>query len=118
MDHILTVSEARHQFNQLKYTFDEQTWHSIFNQADPIHQRSLQRHKYSLSNWLNTLPIQKDNFDLSATEFRDALCLRYQKPLLNTHPYCDGCGKSFSTSHALDCRKGRLIINATMRYEM
>ena len=110
MDHIMTVSEARHQFNQIKYITDEQIWSSVFNQADPTHQRSLQRHRYSLTNWLNTLPIQKDHFDLSATEFRDTLCIRYLKPLLNIHPHCDGCGEPFSTSHALDCRKGGLIV--------
>ena len=82
----------------------------MLNESDVIHQRALYRHKHSLSNWLNTLPIQKDHFDLSATKFRDALCIRYLKPLLNRHPNCDGCGELFSTSHALDCRKGGLII--------
>ena len=33
------------------------------------------------SSWLTSLPLLKDNFDLSAAEFRDALCVRYRKPL-------------------------------------
>uniref|UniRef100_A0A1X7TBF5 Uncharacterized protein n=1 Tax=Amphimedon queenslandica TaxID=400682 RepID=A0A1X7TBF5_AMPQE len=49
-------------------------------------------------------------FDLSSCEFRDALCLRYLKPLSDLLPICDGCGSIFSTSHAMDCGKGRLVI--------
>ena len=41
---------------------------------------------------------------------RDALCLRYLKPLLDLPPVCDGCGVPFTTSHALDCKKGGLIV--------
>ena len=50
------------------------------------------------------------HFDLSATEFRDSLALRYHRPLLRLPALCDGCGSQFSTGHALDCRKGGLVI--------
>ena len=46
---------------------------------------------------------------MSAQEFRDALALRYRKPLLNLPPVCDGCGSLFSVEHALDCRVGGLV---------
>ena len=59
----------------------------------------------SLSSRLNVLPIEKDHFDLYANEFRDALSLRYSKPLQQLPSICDGCGDLFSTTHALDCRK-------------
>ena len=54
--------------------------------------------------------MSQDHFDLTAQEFRDALALRYQKPLLNVPSNCDGCGSPFSLDHALICRKGGLII--------
>ena len=50
------------------------------------------------------------SFDLSATEFRDSLALRYLRPLLRLPALCDGCGCQFSNGHALDCRKGGLVI--------
>ena len=56
------------------------------------------------------MPIEKDNFDLTAQEFRDALAIRYKKPLLNIPPSCDGCGSPSSLDHFLVCRKGGLII--------
>uniref|UniRef100_A0A1X7V4V2 Uncharacterized protein n=1 Tax=Amphimedon queenslandica TaxID=400682 RepID=A0A1X7V4V2_AMPQE len=63
----------------------------------------------SLSSWLNVLPTVRDNFHLSPNEFRDTLCLRYAKPLLNLPHSCDGSGSPLTTSHALDCKKGGLI---------
>ena len=42
-------------------------------------------------------------------EFRDALTLRYNKSLMKVPSLCDGCGLSFTLTHALDCRKGGLV---------
>ena len=53
-----------------------------------------------LSNWLSVLPIAKFHFDLSPQEFRDALAIRYRKPLLRV-PDSVVC---------LYCRKGGLAI--------
>ena len=61
------------------------------------------------SSWLTALPIAHHHFDLSATEFRDALALRYNRPLLKMPTNCDGCGAATSLEHALDCKKGGLV---------
>ena len=63
------------------------------------------------SSWLTALPIAHHHFDLSDTEFRDALTLRYNRPLLKLPANCDGCGAAASLEHALDC-------NVTMKLEM
>ena len=60
--------------------------------------------------WLTVIPMAYHHFDLSATEFRDSLALRYHRPLLRLPALCDGCGSQFSTGHGLDCRKGGLVI--------
>ena len=70
---------------------------------------SLTRSKDSLSFWLLVLPIQNDNFNLSAHEFRYAICMRNMKPVLGLSPICDGCGAVFTTTHAVDCKKGGLV---------
>ena len=60
---------------------------------------------------LLTSSINNNNdFDMSATEFRDALAICYRKPLLNIPSDCDGCGATLSLSHALSCRKSGLVI--------
>ena len=46
---------------------------------------------------------------MSPQEFRDALALRYRKPLLDLPPFCDGCGAPFTVEHSLDCRVGGLV---------
>ena len=59
------------------------------------------------SNWLNVLRIDKFHFDLSPVEFRDALGLRYHRPLLRIPCHC---GQTTNIDHALSCRRGGLVI--------
>ena len=62
------------------------------------------------SSWLTVLPISLHHFDLSAAEFRDSLAIRYHRPLIKAPANCDGCGEVFSLTHALNFRKGGLVI--------
>ena len=57
---------------------------------------------FHTSSWSNVLPLVHHHFDLSAQQFRDALCLHYHCPL-------SGCGEVFSLTHVLDCHKGGLV---------
>ena len=57
------------------------------------------------SSWLNTLPLKRYHFDLTKTEFRDGLALRYGREPLKTPAMCP-CGELFSLSHSLQCNKG------------
>ena len=54
--------------------------------------------------------IERDNYDLTTREFRDALAVRYKKPPLSIPPHCDGCGAPSSLYHFLICKKGGLIV--------
>ena len=54
------------------------------------------------------MPISKYCFDLSPTEFKDTLALKYHRPLWMS-ACCSGCGVQSSLKHALDCKKGGLV---------
>ena len=83
---------------------------NIVAQLDPMQQRAVERAKSEkMSSWLNVVPAARHQFDLSAQEFRDALAIRYKKPLLGIPPQCDGCSAPFDLAHALSCRKGGLV---------
>ena len=89
----------------------EKKFDHLTNNLPSLQKRAVLRAKDSkMSSWLNVLPIAKHHFDLSDREFRDALSIRYRKPLLSLPINCDGCGASFDLSHALSCRRGGLVI--------
>ena len=56
------------------------------------------------------VPISRFGFVLAEREFRDAIAIRYKKPLVGMPSLCDGCDRSTNVSHAMSCRKGGLII--------
>uniref|UniRef100_A0A1X7T975 Uncharacterized protein n=1 Tax=Amphimedon queenslandica TaxID=400682 RepID=A0A1X7T975_AMPQE len=109
-DHMELILSTRSAFIKAQHDIYAQIFSKIFDSSDLVSKRFLSRNRDSLSAWLTDTPISKDDFHLSAIEFRDALCLRYMKPLLQLPPNCDGCGDVFTTSHALDCRRSGLII--------
>ena len=109
-DHDSQVLAPKNDFHRQQLEADNNNFSALFDQLDPSKQQSLLRAQNSLSAWLNNIPVQKDHFDLSAIEFRDTLCLKSMKPPQNLPPSCDGCGQLFTTSHALDCQKGGLVV--------
>ena len=73
-------------------------------------QRTLSRVvKGSASGWLTVLPLRQEGYDLTSTQFRDQLAIRYGHQPGRLPSLCDGCGVSFTLQHALDCPKGGLI---------
>ena len=108
--HIETVSLSRDQGRVLLAELFSARFDSLLPQLDVLQQCTVLRAKeFNLSRWLSVLPLQRNQFDLSAQEFWDALALRYRKPLLGLPANCDGCGSSFTVDHALDCRFRGLV---------
>ena len=60
------------------------------------------------SSWLSTIPLKEHDFDLSKSEFQDALNIRYDRNLKNLPSKCP-CGQKFTTTHALNCHRGGFI---------
>ena len=61
------------------------------------------------SGWLTVLPLRQESYDMSATQFRDQLAIRYGRQPNSLPFHCDGCGALFTLQHGLDCHKGGLV---------
>ena len=106
----LVLVARRHHQKQLDSEYDL-LFSDICLELDPFRSRALKRSRDNdLSAWLSVMPIEQDNYDLTAQEFRDALAVRYKKPLLCIPSHCDGCGAPSSLDHFLICKKGGLIV--------
>ena len=106
----LILVAQRHHRKQLNTRYDA-LFSTLYLELDPLRSRALQRSRDNdLSAWLSVMPIERDNYDLTAQEFCDALAVRYKKPLLSIPPHCDGCGAPSSLDHFLICKKGGLIV--------
>ena len=57
------------------------------------------------SCWLDALPLKKYHFDLTKSEFRDGIALRYGWEPVKLPSNC-ACNEPFTVSHALHCPKG------------
>ena len=57
------------------------------------------------SNWLTSLPLEKYNFSLSKSEFRDVLSMRYGWIPERLLSKCV-CSEKFTIDHALSCPRG------------
>jgi hypothetical protein len=77
----------------------------------PSHKKVAYNGERGCSTWLQAIPSYDCNTVLSPVEFRDASRLRLDLDLLNTPTHCDGCDCKWSTSHALSCPFGGLIIS-------
>ena len=100
------ISTMHHELQQQ----DQNKLDSVLSTLDAKQVRAIQSAiTFKTSSWLTLLPTTYHHFDLSATEFCDALTVRYHRPLLKMPVTCDGCGATFSYEHALDCKKGGLI---------
>ena len=60
------------------------------------------------SSWLSARPLTEQGTTLNKSEFRDAIALRYNKPIKNLPERCP-CGQPFNASHAMDCKRGGFI---------
>jgi hypothetical protein len=60
--------------------------------------------------WLTVLPNVMNGSILSDLEFRDGLRLCYAMTLQNLPTHCDGCQAKCNIDHALNCKKGGLVI--------
>ena len=60
------------------------------------------------SSWLTILPIKRLGFNLSKSDFWDAVRLRYELPLKRLPSHCR-CSKPYNVQQAVSCKKGGFV---------
>ena len=55
-------------------------------------------------------PSTVNGTELGVQEWHDALFLRYSLDPPDLTTYCDGCNSKFTICHALDCKRGGLVM--------
>jgi hypothetical protein len=109
-EHRETIAESHAKLHAEQKQNNQVKLEAALEPLDAVKRRRIMRAvDGKTSNWLTVMPIARHQFDLSAVEFRDALAIRYGRPLLRMPAVCDGCGAPFDLVHALDCKKGGLI---------
>ena len=108
--HKTKMGEARKNHEEKQNDVDKDKLDELLAVLPADQKRAIRRIiDNNCSLWPTLLPLLKDNFNFSATEFRDALCNRYRKPLKRSFSRCDGCQQDFDLQHALSCKKGGLV---------
>ena len=64
----------------------------------------------STGAWLSLTPSAINGLTLSSGEFRDGIALRYGLDITDLPKKCDGCDAKFTKLHALQCKKGALVM--------
>jgi hypothetical protein len=81
----------------------------VLQQLSPQMQRAVTvAQEKGASAFVTTLPLQRHNFSLSKTEFRDAILMRYMWPLPDLPSRCV-CGQPFSLDHSQICHMGGFV---------
>jgi hypothetical protein len=110
IDHLNHVHAARLEHKIGLKELYESNLQSRLSELPYCEKRTILRGRLC-GQWLSSYPSRKNGTELSASEFRDNLLLRYSRQISNLPKTCDGCGVKFSVRHALTCKAGGLIIS-------
>ena len=108
VDHTTAVQEAKQAHAASLAATHDAELASVLDLFPAAEKRIILRGK-TTGQWLSVHPSSINGTQLSATEFRDALLMRYAHTPGNLPSKCDGCGQKFDLRHALVCKRGGLV---------
>ena len=104
------VAAVRAEVNKRNLRLQQNQEEFVISTLDEQTKKAVEQAKEKgASNWISTLPLEDQGFTLNKGEFRDAIAIRYNKPLRNLPSKCP-CGQQFNLNHALNCKRGGLVI--------
>ena len=104
-DHIWTLEEEIHERKNDLAVADKTKLKGLVRDLTGTDMRLILRAKITCV-WMSVCGTKVSGTLLSAMEFWDFLCARYNVSPLNLRSQYDGC----STTHSLSCSTGRLVI--------
>ena len=103
------LSKAKkHATNFVKSTDEQRIKEVKDKQTEDVKRVLVQLSEPGASSWLGALPLEAHGFDLTKSDFRDAISMRYNKPLKDLPSQCP-CGANFNVTHALNCHRGGFV---------
>ena len=109
-DHTKVIREVKAELKLRNAAKNESCLKDLTSKMSHLNKRTILRGKET-GQWLSVLPSTVNGTELSAQEFRDALLLRNARCPPDLPTECDGCQQTFSVRHALECKKGGLVIS-------
>ena len=108
-DHLWTLNEERRDGKEYWDVAYESILKSLVSDIKGTDNILLLRSK-STGAWLSVRGTTVSGTVLSATEFRDFLCTRYNVSPVNLQSHCGRCGTALEVAHTLNCSIGGLVI--------
>jgi hypothetical protein len=109
-DHLKVIRDVKAELKLRNAAKNESSLNGLASKMSYDNRRTILRGKET-GQWLLVLPSTVNSTELSAQEFRDALLLRYTRCPPDLPIQCDGCQQKFSVRHALECKRGGLVIS-------
>jgi hypothetical protein len=109
-DHLKIIRDVKAELKLRNAAKSGSSLNDLASKMSYDNRRTILRGKET-SQWLLVLPSTVNGTELSAQEFRDALLLQYARCPPDLPIQCDGCQQKFSVRHALECKRGGLVIS-------
>ena len=93
VDHVAHCLAVKREAVKRKEEAQQQLSTQLIDDLPAPQRRTLRRIvNGGASGWLTVLPLREEGYDLSATQFRDQLAIRYHREPTGLPAQCDGYG--------------------------